>query len=248
MATEAQIVVDTLKQRGYGETTDLDNKFSYAGGMKNILGMRKTGMTLSLRIENPSSILRRVALVPTMISGYDAENGAELEEREILPFFKKEFEEEKGESQETVLTIESLDADQDLERIAREASFVPFQLTAMHMRSFNLDTGNPESGNFGNVVESHFSTPWKKDGAPRKLLLSKFQSQKDNQLTLGKVDFVKENFPAFVSSNDLLIVQINPGTRLDLTFDIGARYSASEYFNRQVREGMNLLNSVSVER
>lgn len=248
MATDAQIVVDTLKQRGYGETTDLDNKFSYAGGMKNILGMRKTGTTLSLRIENPSSILRRVALVPTMISGYDVEKGDFLEKRDVSPFFKEEFEEDTGGGTETVLTIESLDADQELDRIAREASFVPFQITAMHMRSFNLETKNPESGNFGNVVESYFSTPWKKEGAPRKLLLSKFQSQKDNQLTLGKVDFVKENFPAFVSSNDMLIVQINPGTRLDLTFDIGARYSVSEYFNRQVREGMNLLNSVSVER
>jgi hypothetical protein len=73
------------------------------------------------------------------------------------------------------------------------------------------------------------------------LNLGDFQDSKDVSTSILKVDFLKNNFVAPVSSNDLLAFQVNAGTKLDITFHIGARNNPNELFFRDVKQGTQML-------
>lgn len=242
---KAQTVIDALAAEGYGQKTDLKNEFSYAGGVRNITGVKRTGLTMNLKATNCTDEIKRFAICPSMVQGLplgDRTNSNRVLGTGVIPFFDAAKPETGADS---AFYIESMDDDQELDLIAGEMVHSPIFIAGLNMRSINVDTNTGDTTNFSNVLQHYFRTPWKGNTPSRKLELAKFHNKQDYQLTMTEIDFVKENFPGFISINDFLVFQIQPGTSLDIIVEVGARDSRAEYFNRQVKEGVGMLNKYS---
>lgn len=229
----------------YENKTDLKNMLSYGNGIKNMVGLlqkKGTGVNIRLSITNKFDTQKTIYFLPmqTVKGSTLGSSFGDLLDKDQLPngypFTTPVVMYEEVEK----LKITSLNRDQDLDSIANEAIFSPFQVVGISQKSYNATTGAPESGNNGNTITAYHVSSFR----PKRykdLNLEQFQSATAFANDILKVDFIKENFVCTVSTNDYLAIQVNPNTRLDITLHIGARFSPTEYFHRQVTGGQEML-------
>ncbi len=238
----------------FGEKTDLVNRLSYANGVKNIVNVKKTNLSIRLRVSNFD--------VPAVVDGDGTtiEDAVKSKDRTIyLTPAHTVFGELHGKvfsylgipegvlfhkgDDEDDFKIESLNRDQNLKAIATEMTVSPLQIIGVSMKSYNA-ARQGESSNYSNTI-THYNISSLRPKRYVDLNLGDFQSSKDNNTDILKIDFIKGNFVAPVSVNDLLAFQVNANTTLDITFHLGARDSAPERFYREITAGTQLLNDSS---
>ena len=230
----------------YGNKTDLTGRLSYGNGVKNFAGVGKVNTNIRLRVTNNHTTDRIIYLAPALILGDPTSNTADNFATAIdalgLPsgirFTTTSLSD--GGSPEKLVTIESLNRDQVIGSLAGEMSYSPVQVMAVSLRSFNATTGVGENSNYSNTI-THYGVSSLRPKVYEDLSLADFQDAKDFSTSILKVDFLKSNFIAPVSSNDLLAFQVNAGTKLDITFHIGARQNSNELFFRDVKQGTQML-------
>ncbi|HLW38825.1 MAG TPA: hypothetical protein VKX31_00445 [Brumimicrobium sp.] len=227
---------------------------SFGNGIQNIVGARGTNKNIRLRLVNTGATDETVYLIPSRILGTPvysktiALNGAkdEIVETQVngiekfqLPKGKPFFVDSHTEAGSN-LTVSSLNLGQDLEILGNELAEEATQITAISMKSFTA-AGVPENTNYGNALThyrmSHLEEP--KRSTP--LNFDAFQNSKDVSTEMLKIDFIKNNFNAIISQKDVLALQINAGTKMDVTLHLGGRLSMPEYFYRQVKAGATIL-------
>ena len=227
----------------YGTKTDLTGRLSYGNGVKNIVGVKNVNTSIRLRIDNGLTTDQTIYLTPALVlgMGYTDEtkfnNTVEpLGVPNGVPFNITAV---NGIGDE-IMTISSLNRDQSIGLLASELNNTPLQIIGMSMRSFNKTTGSGEDSNYSNTV-SHYNVSSLRQTRYSDLNLGDFQNSKDVTTSILKVDFLKNNFIAPVSQNDLVAFQVNAGTRIDVTFHIGARDSREERFFRDISSGTEML-------
>jgi hypothetical protein len=149
----------------------------------------------------------------------------------------------EGEDPQTVtktVEISSINTFQDLKKIANVASYEPFNITRISMRSFSL-SGTPENTNFGNSLVRYFVSPWQEPRRGGQINFSDYQTSRDFSTEILKIDFINLLFPAVVSQSDILEMLINANTKIDITFNVGARASLTERFSRKTRSGFEMI-------
>lgn len=217
--------------------TDLTHRLSYDSGVENFVGVKDTTTTMKVMLENRTETAQNVYFAPKMsndsfaallvFKGLSA--GSNLVN---LPAEQNE--------DENLLIAVCKDSDQNFAHIFSSVVHSPFHIKGLSMRSYSLAKGNGESTNYTNEFKQYF-VPIFKRPTFRKLDFADFQSSEDNNTEILKVDFIKANFPSIVSLNDMPMIVINAGTRMDITFEIGARYSPAELFSREVNAGIKML-------
>lgn len=251
--TLAQQKAKELEAR-YGMVTDFNNRLSYANGIKNIIGMRKTNMTIRTRITNPTDNDVKIYIMPRSIVGIETEVTTTFEkvmlalglDKNGIPFFAPELKKFKGNvfNPATEVDIRSLDSTQSLILIASSATYEPFNLTGISMKSFTME-GEPESSNYGNAVTHYNVSAWREKKRSTPINFQDYQSSKDFSTEIMKIDFVEQNFTAPVSQSDILEILVNAGTKLDFTMHVGARDSVTERFYRDIKAGtVAILNGI----
>jgi len=241
MSPRGQMIVSK-----YAHQTDIiGRRLSYSNGVKNILGVRSSNTVIRLRVTNNWETDQYIFLCPSAIIHKKATTAAEIAALPAvfglpstgIPFQAASTDEDVTGNK---LTITSLDANQDLSVIANEIGDSPVQITKLSMKSFTT-AGVPENTNYGNAFEHYNVNAWKRTANVPPLQFGDFQSSKDNATEILKIDLLKQNFVAPISSNDILVFKVNAGTRLDITLGVGARDSRPERFYRDIQAGTQLL-------
>ncbi len=243
----------TQVARNWVNKTDLVNRLSYSNGVKNMIGVKNTDQTIRLRITNNHSIARPVYIAPQLVLGLDVMAPPRDGENTFADVFGLPAGRHYATPDDdtivtgvdpdevtTTCTVASLNPNQNPVLIAGMNNTEPMQITELILRSFNATTGVPENGNMSNDIQHHRLDAFKKHPVEY-LNLSDFQSSKDFNTDIMKVDLIKANFALPISQADIFAILVNPNTRLDITIKIGARDSLSERFFRDVKNGMDML-------
>lgn len=236
--------------RDYATKTDLANRLSYANGVKNIVGVKNVNQTIRLRITNTLAASQVVYIAPNQLLGlplYPSIKAVddltpllgELGLEEGVMMSDIEFIQAPASPANKVL-IESLNRDQQIKFLASQLSYAPIQVTGMQLRSFNATTGAGENTNYSNTI-THYNVNALREKKYQDLNLSDFQNADDFTTSILKIDFLNNNFICPISQEDLLAIQINANTRLDITLHLGARDSSPERFYRDIKNGTKLL-------
>lgn len=232
----------------YAAKTDLNHRLSYASGAQNMAQLAMVKQDIKLRITNSTSAAKKVVLAPGSVLGTELHG---LTAANIKTFFDNlgitvaagtdvVFKAASTPASDT-LSIQSLNPDQDRDRIFKHFSIMPTQIQGISIRSYKVD-GTPEDSNYSNTIQRHILNTLK----PREykmLSLADYQTSSDVTTNIVKVDFVKENFVAKLSQCDVIDLLVNEGTRLDITIHLGARDSREEYFHRQIEAGTEMLRN-----
>jgi hypothetical protein len=240
----------------FSNITDLQGRrLSYGNGVKNIVGMRKTGMSIRMRIVNDISSDQKIYIHPFQLLGILAPTASnQLFQTNLYEFIgldenahpwylqEKTVTENEGEENEaeTKLTVKSLNSFHNLMILASLAAHEPFNIVGISMRSFKTD-GTPENTNYGNSITHYNVSAWREKRRQNQLDFSQFQTSRDFSTEILAIDFVNANFIAPVSQADVLELLINANTRMDITLHVGARASGTELFFRDIQAGTDLL-------
>ena len=214
---------------------------SFAGGIKNVIGARATGTNIRLRLVNNFSTDQIVLIAPKMLLGTPGgvtSLASDLGLPTGIAFYTPTTAETGGTGKN--FTIASLDPAQKLEIIANQLSNEPTQITGISMKSFTTG-GIPENSNYGNSLIHYRVSHLEETKRSTPLNFDAFQNSKDVSTEILKIDLVKNNFNGLISQKDVLAIQINAGTKLDLTLHIGARASLEEFTYREVKAGAEVL-------
>lgn len=232
---------------------------SFGGGIENSLGIRHTKKSIRLRIENgfdteqiiylcPKKLLGEEVVKTTITTAVDEVTGAVRsvdEEKNInvaafglpsgTPFFVGEIvpDDEEGVALGLSLRIKPLSPGQNLDHLGSALAEEETQVVAISMKSFT-EGGQPENTNYGNSLTHYKLSHLKEIERTGDLNFEAFQNSRDVSTEIMKIDLIKNNFNAIITQNDVLAIQVNPKTKMDLTLHLGARFSRSEYFYRQV--------------
>jgi len=227
---------------------------SFGGGIENSLGIRHTKKSIRLRIENgfdteqiiylcPKKLLGEEVVKTTITTDVDMSTGAITsvnEEKNIdvsafglpsgTPFFVGEVPNPKMGAD---LRIKALSPGQNLHHLGSALAEEETQVVAISMKSFT-EGGQPENTNYGNSLTHYKLSHLKEIERTGDLNFEAFQNSRDVSTEIMKIDLIKNNFNAIITQNDVLAIQVNPNTKMDLTLHLGARFSRSEFFYRQV--------------
>lgn len=250
----------------YAGKTDLSNRLSYSDGVKNIVGVQGTNLQMGLRILNSTDSSQLIYISPTKLIGLDV-----VDVTKNLTAVPSSFADNKGDlamfkkvlqlnglpagisfacatymPDDAVVTkkvtVASTNPNQDLSLLATSLNDTPIQIKGINMRSFDA-SGNPENSNYGNTISIHNLNAYRPSKQTGLINLADYQSSKDFSTEILKIDLLKHNIVVGVSQEDVIGLVVNPGTRLDITFNIGARDSRPERFHRDIKEGTQLLLS-----
>lgn len=226
---------------------------SFGGGIENSLGIRHTKKTIRLRIENGFETEQIIYLCPKKLLGEevvktnitvekDQATGAVTQVLQDVnidvagfglpsgtPFFTGLKEIKDG----GILQIKALSPGQNLDHLGSALAEEETQVVAISMKSFT-EGGQPENTNYGNSLTHYKLSHLKEIERTGDLNFEAFQNSRDVSTEIMKIDLIKNNFNAIITQNDVLAIQVNPKTKMDLTLHLGARFSRSEYFYRQV--------------
>ncbi len=221
---------------------------SFGNGIKNELGARYTNKEIGLRIKNTGSNVERVIITPERLLGSALETisrEANVESGVITetvtnvinsrfglpagtPFFKATTAVDGGN-----LTIATMNPEQKLGLLASAFVEEPTQVVALTMNSFTT-AGVPENSNYGNNLMHYKVSHLEETKRVSTLNFQRFQNRGDFSTEIMKIDLIKEGFNAPITTKDVLVLQINPGTSMDITMQIGGRLSLPEFFHRQI--------------
>lgn len=229
-----------------GDKTDLENKLSYDSKIKNVFGMRDTKDTVRAKITNTTAndqiiYFGTVRGLAAMKSLYNLPAGIVFTGSGI-----QEFGNSASVAAPAGLTVATLNREQNLDLIAQEAEQNPVFFREISMKSYSVDgtVRLPEDSNYGNEI-IHYSLT--SIGAELKkstpLRLGQKESRKDVNTSVMSVDTIKERFASIMSKNDCFAIQVNAGTQLEVTLKVGARYSESEFFYRQILGTFDVLSN-----
>ncbi len=236
MSNRAEFIKAELKRK-----TGNQGLLSFANGIKNVIGARATGSNIRLRLINQWATDVVVLIAPKMLLG--TSDGATALASDLglptgIPFYTPSSAETGGTGKN--FTIASLDPAQKLAIIASQLSNEPTQITGISMKSYTT-AGIPENTNYGNSLIHYRVSHLEETKRSTPLNFDAFQNSKDVSTEILKIDLVKNNFMGLVSQKDVLAIQINAGTRMDLTLHIGARASMEEFTFREIKAGAEVL-------
>lgn len=225
-------VIQTLARK-----TASQGLLSFAGGVKNVIGARKTGSTMRFEIVNGTDQNEVIYFAPNVLLGGNPtgafiNNTQDVQRMPVGSLFSTAA---KGEGA-TALIIKSLNHGQEKAFLASHFSIEPTQITKLAMRSFAID-GVPENTNYGNDITGYFLSPYKEPKRKGSLNFSQFQGPKDTSTEMLTVDLVEQNFDALISQQDVFAMTINAKTKMTITMSVGARLSQPELFQRVVKAG-----------
>lgn len=142
------------------------------------------------------------------------------------------------------LGVESKDSRQTVTGFYDTITLNPTQITKLRMTSTNISEGNPNPANYNYPVEHIWMSPYTLPKVtPFSLRVT--QDNKINALQYAEVDFIANGFNALVSSEDLLVLTIAGGTKLNVEIFIGAEMSAAQQFYRLVKKGCQPLQPIA---
>ncbi|WP_107037857.1 hypothetical protein [Brumimicrobium mesophilum] len=210
---------------------------SFAGGVKNVIGARKTGSTIRFEVANGTETDEVIYFAPSVLLGGNPTAGFidGSQEFQRMPQGSLFSTAAKGEAP-NALTVKSLNHAQEKTFLASHFSIEPTQITKIAMRSFAID-GVPENTNYGNDITGYFLSPFKEPLRKGSLNFSQFQGPKDTSTEMLTVDLVDQNFDALISQQDVFAMTINAKTKMTITMSVGARLSQPELFHRMVKAG-----------
>jgi hypothetical protein len=103
-----------------------------------------------------------------------------------------------------------------------------------------VSDGSADNGNFDNSIESRWVSPFQK-------MVEDSYTLRDTQHSLmqstefTEANFVKSAFQCVLSYEHFLLIQVNAGTELTITVQVGAQDSSAQRFIRNIRKADNLL-------
>lgn len=232
--TKAQAEAQLRKQlkEQFGDKTDLSNQLSYDSKVQNVFGMRDTKGNIRIKVDNDTEDDQLIIFggknAIKMFTSYGLPEGS--------PFTGIPVE-KLPEGKELPVTITTMNREQNLEYIANEAEINPIFFRGASFKSYQIVGGSrvADDSNFGNeIIHYTLNSIKAKLEKSTPLHLGASESRKDVNTSVMSVDFLKEKFFACMSKNDLFVMTINAKTQLEITLKVGARWSESELFQRQI--------------
>lgn len=233
--TKAQAEAQLRKQlkEQFGDTTDLNNTLSYDSKVQNVFGMRDTKGNIRIKVDNDTEddqlIIFGCPSAVKIFNQYGLPEG--------IPFTGIPIKLPEEGAEELPVTITTMNREQKLEYIANEAEINPIFFRGASFKSYQIVGGSrvADDSNFGNeIIHYTLNSIKAKLEKSTPLHLGASESRKDVNTSVMSVDFLKEKFFACMSKNDLFVMTINAKTQLEITLKVGARWSESELFQRQI--------------
>ena len=236
----ARAIADVLVRTKRKEL-DIDRKFSGGkGGAKTFLDEERKTQELSFSIEN-----HQATAVSIAIGDYRASQ---------FSHSKADFNTALG------VTAQIADGDIAVDAVGNKVTVTsstsnsvtaavnymgktPTRFTGLKMISTKLADGAPAPENYNGSLKFVFLSPWKKPTEDF-LPLRNTQSNASVSPQFGEVNFIKEGKNALVSDENFMVVKVEAGTRLDLTFLVGMQYSKAQEFYRAVKMADETLASL----
>ena len=143
------------------------------------------------------------------------------------------------------VTVSSKTPGRSINQLLRYIGRNSSRITKMRLKS--VTTANAaDLGNFDNEIKSMFFSPFSTP-VENQLGLSRLVKTNNNfSPNILDVDFVAEAFPFILSSEHFNIMQVNAGTKLNITVEIGAQDSAPQRFWRTIKNADDILRSEGI--
>lgn len=120
----------------------------------------------------------------------------------------------------------------------------PFRFTKLTLNSFKTSDGAGESSNYNNKIKAVHPSPFE-DTIPQEFSLRNIVHDKFQE-NLLELNFQTDapNLQAIISNENMLIIQVNSGTKLDILASIGAQLSLPQWFYRTVKQADNVMRPI----
>lgn len=143
------------------------------------------------------------------------------------------------------VTVSSKTPGRSIDQLLRYIGRNPSRVTRMRLKSTTIANA-ADLGNFDNEIKTMFFSPFSTP-VENQLGLSRLVKTNNNfSPNILDIDFVSEAFPFILSSEHFTIMQVNKGTRLNISVEIGAQDSAPQRFWRTIKNADDILRSEGV--
>lgn len=204
-------------------------EFSYGKDGKSMVAAGRTGLSLTWSMKNTLDTDKVIA-----IAAQEVISLVEAAKVSADAFLKTGDQLVDGVDPTKKIAIKSLSTGRVIEDFTRFCNGA-VQLTKFKMKSRDVASGDADTSNYDNDITSVFVSPFYPN-EEKVYNLRELQDSSTFSKEFAEADFLKANFPAIISKENVLLVRVSAGTELVITAYIGAQDSRAQYFYRQTRK------------
>lgn len=241
--------------RSHAGDIDIVREFSYGKKAKSMVEATATGLKLGYKVKNSTTEDKILYLAPLAVLGLpvdrsipDPNSPGDFLQRSIFPgniptsdvLFIENPQLVDGAEE---FKVTPLNVKREVLQLRGFASMSAIQVTDMHLVSRNIANNNPDTTNYNNPIKTYWTSPFY-DVEEAEFQLRTLLDASMNSPQFAVAKFAEQGFNALISNQHVIAIQINAGTELTVTMNVGAYDSRSERFYRKTKAANRVLGGI----
>lgn len=249
MKEAAKLVANKLVTEHAG-AIDLKREMSFGkGGAKTFIDEKRTAKQFGFSITNNTTAAVKVLLFPfgnTMFhTGFDATKAPTTgaAERALQTLSATAILKDGvifTDSDDTTVVAAATQTGRSINQLFAYAANTPFRFTEWDLTSTALDGTTAKPANYNNTLTAFWVSVFQ-NPEEYPLPLRQYTDSRVTSAQFAHIDFLSADFPANISPEHFIVLQIEAESVLTIQARIGAQLSNSQRFHRMTKEADSLL-------